>query len=232
MPYGKWAVSRKGISRRGYTAHLLRKETLISTRPDQRIALAALFANLAPIVVTLGAWALFLERARPVFFSGMVLALAGSTLLMGANLGGAQSRLVGDALGILTAVSYAGYQLCVKHLRDTQSTVRIMLVSGAVCAAALLPAALASGETLLPASAAGWLVLLGLAVVCQFGGQSLIAYAVAHLSASFSSVSLLLQPVAAAAFAWMLFGEALGALQWLGGAAVLAGIRLARRGSL
>ena len=52
----------------------------------------------------------------------------------------------------------------------------------------------------------------------------------AHLSASFSSVSLLLQPVAAA-FAWLLFGEALAALQWLGAAAVLAGIRLARRGT-
>jgi len=55
---------------------------------------------------------------------------------------------------------------------------------------------------------------------------------VAHLSASFSSVSLLVQPVAAAALAWLLFGEALAALQWWGGAAVLLGITLARRGSI
>lgn len=195
------------------------------------VANATFLANLAPVVVTIGAWALLGERARPVFFAGMLVSLAGAALLMGANLGGPGAVLLGDGLGVLTAVFYAGYQLCVKRLRDTQSTARLMLMSGIACAAALLPAALLMGETILPASAIGWLVLVALAVVCQFAGQSLIAYAVAHLSASFSSVSLLLQPVAAAAFAWLLFGEALAPLQWIGAAAVLAGIWLARRGT-
>jgi len=195
------------------------------------VANATFFANLAPIAVALGAWVLLGERARPVFFAGLLLALTGAALLMGANLGGPGAVLLGDGLGMLTAVFYAGYQLCVKRLRETQSTARIMLASGTACAAALLPAALLMGETILPSTASGWLVLAGLALVCQFAGQSLIAWAVAHLSASFSSVSLLLQPVAAAAFAWLLFGEALAPLQWLGGAAVLAGIWLARRGT-
>ncbi|MDT3737792.1 MAG: DMT family transporter [Denitratisoma sp.] len=195
------------------------------------VANATFLANLAPVAVTLGAWALLGERARPIFFAGLLLALSGAALLMGANLGGPGSVLLGDGLGVLTAVFYAGYQLCVKRLRDTQSTARIMLLSGTACSAVLLPAALLMGENILPTSATGWLVLVGLALVCQFAGQSLIAYAVAHLSASFSSVSLLLQPVAAAAFAWLLFGEALAALQWLGAAAVLAGIWLARRGT-
>ncbi len=196
------------------------------------VANATFLANLAPVAVTLGAWLLLRERAKPVFFVGMVLALAGAALLVQANVGGPDAVLLGDALGILTAFFYAGYQLCVKHLRDTQSTARIMLISGVACAAVLLPLALASGEAILPTTATGWLVVAALAVVCQFAGQSLIAYAVAHLSASFSSLSLLLQPVAAAGFAWLLFGEALAALQWLGAAAVLAGIYLARRGSV
>jgi len=195
------------------------------------VANATFLANLAPVAVTLGAWLLLGERARPVFFAGMLLALAGAALLMGANLGGPGAVLLGDGLGVLTALFYAGYQLCVKRLRDTQSTARIMFASGAACAAALLPVALLMGETILPSSSTGWLVLAGLALVCQFAGQSLIAWAVAHLSASFSSVSLLLQPVAAAAFAWLIFGEALALLQWLGAAAVLAGIWLARRGA-
>lgn len=196
------------------------------------VANATFLANLAPVAVTLGAWLLLGERARPVFFLGMVLALAGAALLVRANVGGPGAVLLGDALGILTALFYAGYQLCVKRLRDTQSTARIMLISGAACAAVLLPLALAAGETVLPTTATGWLVVLALAVVCQFAGQSLITYAMAHLSASFSSVSLLVQPVAAAALAWLLFGEALAALQWWGGAAVLLGIYLARRGSI
>ena len=60
---------------------------------------------------------------------------------------------------------------------------------------------------------------------------SFIAYAFAHLPASLSSVSLLVQPVMAAIFAWLIFGEAIGFAQYLGGAIVLAGIWLARRGS-
>ena len=57
------------------------------------------------------------------------------------------------------------------------------------------------------------------------------AYAFAHLPASLSSVSLLIQPVMASLFAWRLFGEAIGVTQFVGGAIVLAGIWIARRGS-
>jgi drug/metabolite transporter (DMT)-like permease len=74
-------------------------------------------------------------------------------------------------------------------------------------------------------------VLVGLALVTQILGQGLIAYAFAHLPASLSSVSLLIQPVMAALFAWLIFSEAIGFWQYLGGAIVLAGIWLARRGS-
>ena len=59
----------------------------------------------------------------------------------------------------------------------------------------------------------------------------MIAYALAQLPAGFTSVGLLLQPVMAALFAWMLLGEPLGAMQVAGGAVVLAGIYLARKAS-
>ena len=68
-------------------------------------------------------------------------------------------------------------------------------------------------------------------VVSQVLGQGLIAYAFAHLPASLSSVSLLVQPVMAALFAWALFGEAIGIVQLAGGAIVLTGIWIARKGS-
>jgi drug/metabolite transporter (DMT)-like permease len=83
----------------------------------------------------------------------------------------------------------------------------------------------------MPQSATGWLVLAGLALIPHIAGQSLIAYGFAHLPAAFSSVSLLLQPVLAALYAWVLLGEAVGPVQILGGLVVLAGIYLARRGS-
>ena len=74
-------------------------------------------------------------------------------------------------------------------------------------------------------------MLLGIAFVSQVGGQSLITYALADRPAAFSLVGLRLQPVVAV-LAWAILGEALGWRQALGGAGVLTGIVLARRGNL
>jgi drug/metabolite transporter (DMT)-like permease len=74
-------------------------------------------------------------------------------------------------------------------------------------------------------------MLIGLALISVAGGQSMIAYALAHLPAAFGSVSLLLQPAAAAVLAWLFLGEALGPWQALGAVIILDGIYLARRGS-
>jgi drug/metabolite transporter (DMT)-like permease len=182
--------------------------------------------------VTLAGWLFWKQAVTRTFLAGMVLALAGMFVLVGPNFSVGGTRLAGDALGALTAVFYAGYMLAIKSARDARaSTVRLMAWSTTITAIALLPVAYFSPQPMWPASAAGWLVLLGLAVVSQILGQGLIAYAFAHLPASLSSVSLLIQPVMATLFAWILFHEQVGAAQFVGGAVVLAGIWLARRGT-
>ncbi|UKJ72206.1 DMT family transporter [Azospirillum brasilense] len=195
------------------------------------VANSTLLANFAPIFVTLVSWLVFKERFSRTFLMGLGLALCGAVVLMGQSLKLSPDHLFGDALGLLTAVFYGGYILAVGRLRAEFSTATIMTWSGVVTGLALLPIALLSGESLIAGSLEGWAVLLGLALVSHAGGQSLIAYALAHLPAAFSSVSLLLQPAAAAVLAWALLAEPLGALQAVGGAVVLAGILMARRGS-
>jgi drug/metabolite transporter (DMT)-like permease len=102
-----------------------------------------------------------------------------------------------------------------------------MAVSATATAVILLPIALASGERFIPVTLTGWGILLGLALVSQVAGQSFIAYALAHLPNTFASVALLVQAVMAAALAWLLLGETLGALAIAGGVLVLIGIRIA-----
>lgn len=196
------------------------------------VANATLLANLATLFVTLGAWLFLREKPTALFLAGLAGALGGVTLLVLSSASGSRGALLGDALGVVTAMFYAGYIFAVKGLRDRgEGTLRLMAVSTTITAALLLPVALASGDRFWPGGAYGWSILLGLALVSHAGGQGLIAYALAHLPASFSSVSLLLQPVMAAIFAWILLAEPLAALQIAGGAIVLAGIYLARRGS-
>lgn len=193
------------------------------------VANTTLLANLAPIFVTAVTWFLFREAPRQLFLAGLAASIAGTLLLIGASFGGSGSALLGDALGVVTAMFYAAYQLSVSRLRASVPTASVMAISSTVMAVLLLPIAWASGEQILPQTDAGWLKLVGIALFAQVIGQSLIAWAMAHLTATFSSVGLLLQPVMATLFAWILLGETVGPLQFAGGALVLAGIALARQ---
>ena len=196
------------------------------------VANSTLLANLAPIFVTLAGWLIWKQKVTRLFLVGMVTAIVGMFVLVGPNFAVGGTRLLGDALGALTGVFYAGYMLAIKQARDAQaSTARLMAWSTTITAALLLPVALLSPQPMLPQAASGWLVLLGLALISQILGQGLIAYAFAHLTASLSSVSLLIQPVVAALAAWAIFGEAVGPAQLVGGAIVLAGIWVSKRAS-
>jgi drug/metabolite transporter (DMT)-like permease len=194
------------------------------------VANATFLANLAPLVVTGVAW-LMGERISRTFLVGMLLAMVGATLLVRASFDVGGDHLLGDALAMMTAVFYAGYILTVKSLRRTMGTAQLMLWSSTVSAAVLLGATLVAAESFFPTSPTGWLILFGLAWISQVAGQGLITYGLAQLPASFSALSLLVQPVAAALLAWMLLDESLLWWQVAGGCAVLAGIMLARRGS-
>jgi len=193
------------------------------------VANATLFANFAPIYVTLGAVFIFHERVNRLFIVALILSICGAVILMGTSANLSRDHFIGDILGMITAVFYAAYILSVGRLRAHYTTGTIMFWSSLSAAAILLPVTLIAGESFRPETLYGWGILIALACFSHAGGQGLIAYALAHLSAAFSSVSLLVQPVAAAVLAWMIFGESLGWLQMSGGAMILASIYLARR---
>lgn len=195
------------------------------------VANATLLANVAPVFVTLGAWSLYGERPTVVYTLGLVLALVGAAVLMGASIRVDKWHLLGDGLALVAAIFYGAYFLSIKGLRGRHPVARIMAWSGLAAVAFLLPVSLVSGEGFTPPDLTGWAILLGLGLFSHAGGQSLIAYAMGHLPAGFSSVTLLIQPVVAALLAWAIVGESLGLQQSLGGVIVLAGILLARAGS-
>jgi drug/metabolite transporter (DMT)-like permease len=192
------------------------------------VANATLLANAAPIFVAVAAWLWLRERPSARFVGGLALASVGGVLLGIESAAAGHAHVVGDAFGLLTAVFYAGYMVAVKVLRGRCATSTVMAGSSLAGAALLLPLALALGETVLPSTAHGWAILIGLAVLSQVFGQGLIAWSLGTLTASFSSLGLLTQTAAAAALAWLLFHEAFTLLQSFGIALVVAGIFIAR----
>lgn len=221
---------------------------------ETSIAASTLEANLAPIVVTLAAWLLWRERPSPRFVAALACAVVGMLLIMspelsahgplsgltarvaasatstvsaqGASPGQIEHRLSGDLLGLATACFYAGYLIVVARLRAARGAGSVMLWVTLVFTLMLLPIALT--QRFLPRTLTGWADLAALALIAQFFGQGLIAYALAHLPATFGSVGLYVQPIAAAVYAWLLLGERLSAVQIAGAAIVLAAIALAR----
>ena len=195
------------------------------------VANATLFPNLAPIFVTFAAWALFKERITERFLLGLVVAISGAIIVLGDSLARGGGHIRGDIFGVVTALFYAGYLLMVSRLRKTHTTLTIMTWTSVVTSLVLLPLCLWSGQNLVPAGPGKWAALFGLSWFSHMGGQGMIAYALAHLPVSFSSVGLLLQPALAALFAFLILGEPLGLWQGLGAMVILAGIYLARRGA-
>ncbi len=190
------------------------------------IAASTLEANCAPLLVTLLAWVLWRERPRPAFLLAIALAFGGMLLILAPKLGSGSHALLGDVLGLGTACFYAGYILIVARLRAHHGTGIVMLTTTVVFTVILLPLALT--QKFLPTTPHGWWLLLGCALSAQVLGQSLIAYALAHLPATFSAVGLYAQVIAAAAYAWFLLGERLAPVQILGGVIVLVAIAFAR----
>lgn len=195
------------------------------------VANATLLSNMTALFIALWLWLVHKTRFSRIFMCGVATALLGAVLLVGpsASLGGHQ--LLGDALGLLSTVFYAGYQLMIKAGRQHYSTARLMAWSTSISALLLFPFALLMAGPFWPGNAHAWLPLLALALVAQIGGQTVIAYAFAHLPTSLASVSLLIQPLTAAIAAWLIFGEAIGPVQMAGGALLLYGIYLSKRGT-
>jgi drug/metabolite transporter (DMT)-like permease len=195
------------------------------------VANASLLANCAPVFVALGGWLVFGQRVTRLFLLALTISLAGAVLLVGPSFRSEGMRLAGDAFGAVTAMFYGAYILAIWRSRGSRGTATVMALSSAVSAVLLFPLALGWEGPLLAQSTRGWLILLGLAVIPHVAGQSLIAYAMAHLPASLSALGLLIQPVFAAVYALLILGETMGAVQMAGGAIVLAGIYLAKRWS-
>jgi drug/metabolite transporter (DMT)-like permease len=194
------------------------------------VANATLLPNLNPILVTAGAWILLKERPRPIFLVGMAAAACGAGLVALADRGrgasGADTAL-GDALSASTAVWYAFYFLAVRSARAKDSTLRIMIWTSLVGAPLLLATAVALGERIIPSGQTGWAAVCGLGLV-HVAGQGAIAWALGRAPAAPAALVILVQPIASAALAWLIFGETLTPLQAVGGAVVLAGIAIAQ----
>ncbi|WP_181706580.1 DMT family transporter [Chthonobacter rhizosphaerae] len=192
------------------------------------VANATFLATTAPIWVVLGSWALIGERVERQVMVGLALCVAGGAVLLGGSYSLAPERIWGDLYGIVTSLFFGGYFLALRVARRTVASGAATFASTVVTAPVLLAVAAVLEPTLWPASLGGVAALFGLAFISHAGGQGLLAFALGHLPAAFSSLVIFLEAVAAALIAWLVLGETLGLEQAIGGSLILGGIVIAR----
>lgn len=193
---------------------------------------ATVLANLTPVVVTAIAWIVYRQRPGNLFLAAVVLAVAGvwaMTLAKGSGAVGTNPPL-GDALSITTSLWYALYLLSVSAARRHEGASAIMFWSSLAGAPLVLLFALMLGESLWPASPAGWAACAGLGMV-HVAGQGSIAWALGRLPPATASVTVLVQPVVASILGWVLFDEVLSTGQAGGALVALTGVVLAQYAS-
>lgn len=195
--------------------------------------LATVMGNLQVVVVAILAWGFFGERPSRTTLIALPMMLAGVVLLsgfIGAGAYGANPPL-GVAFGIVTALSYGGYLLVMRHgIRDARRPATGLFISSAATAAVALVAGVIVGDMdLVPAFPAhGWLLIVGF--TSQTVGYLLISLSLARLPAVLTSLILLAQPITTLIFGAILLAELPSAFQLGGVGLIIAGLLVANLG--
>jgi drug/metabolite transporter (DMT)-like permease len=190
---------------------------------------ATLLGNNSPIVVGLLSWLVFRQKPPAAFWLGLLMAITGAGVIVSADLGKHVKPGVGDLMALGAAACFAVYLMVTERVRTSTGTLEFLRLAMLSSTLALLAINLLMGISLrLPHGRTLWAVL-GLGLISQLGGYLALTYALGHLPATITSISLLTQGPLTALLAALLLGEPLTRPQILGGVLVLAGVGLAHR---
>jgi len=190
---------------------------------------ATLLGNNTPIAVGLLTWFVFGRRPSLAFWLGLALAVSGSLVILWSDLARHPKFGLGDVFALSAAACFAVYLMATEQVRTHTSTLvflRLAIFSSTIF---LFLFNFVLRVPLGVPNARSWAALLGLGLVSQLGGYLALTYALGHLPATITSVSLLSQGPLTALLAAILLGEPLSTAQIIGGILVLAGVGLANR---
>ncbi|HUI74810.1 MAG TPA: DMT family transporter [Candidatus Acidoferrum sp.] len=190
---------------------------------------ATLLGNNTPIVVGLLTWMVFGKRPNFAFWLGLALAIAGAFVIVWSDLARHAKFGWGDVMALLAAAFFAVYLMATEQVRTHTSTLVFLRLAILTSTLFLLIFNLVLRVPLSVPNGRSWAALLGLGLVSQLGGYFALTYAMGHLPATVTSVSLLSQGPLTAVLAALLLAEPLTGAQIMGGILVLAGVGFANR---
>ncbi len=237
---GRWTVLRRGAPRvvayglAGVAGCQLFYFNAVARMP---VGVALLLEYLGTVLVVGWLWLRHAQRPRRLTVAGAAASIAGLILVLNLT-GTAGINLVGVMWGLLAAVALAIYFL-LSAATDAEPLPPIVMAWAGMCVGAMV-LGLLGGIGVLPMTAStrpvdflhhhvSWVVpVLGLSLVA-----AVIAYvagigAARRLGAKLASFIGMAEVLFAIVFAWLLLGQLPSAMQFVGGAFILAGVTLVR----
>jgi drug/metabolite transporter, DME family len=186
-----------------------------------------------PVLVAIASVPLLGERLNSRTVAALIGSLLGTSLLVGWQSGGGD-RAGSTAAGVLFALGCAAgvacHVLCSRFLAGRHHALRPLAIGFPAGVIAFAPL-VASHDLSLRLPAAGWLLLLYLAIVPSVVAYWLYQRGLQDVPATTASIITLLEPLVAAVLAWAIFDERLGVLGWIGGLLLMGSIVVLSLGS-
>ena len=223
-------VFRRGLARldaAGWRAGVLMGAFLTAGYVFQTLGLEATTASnagfitgLMVVLTPLLSAVLLSQRIEPIAWAAALLAAVGLYLLSGSA--GLNAR--GDGLVLLCAISFAAHILVTDRAVRGHDIGALLAVQLAVTGLFCLGAAALLGQLEIPRGATVWSALLVTSLVASALGFFVQTYAQQHAPPARTALILASEPAFAGLFGYLLAGDRLGALGWLGAALIMTAI--------
>jgi drug/metabolite transporter (DMT)-like permease len=190
------------------------------------VAASTVLVTAAPVFVAIGSTWLGEPVTRGAAV-GIAIAMAGTLVVSGGDIGISGRAVFGDVLALLGAVFAAGYFLIGRNLRQRLSLLVYVTIVYATCTIVLAVVMVAGGTAFWGYPAATWGLFVLMALLPQILGHTVFNYLLRDLDPTAITVGIMGEPVGASLLALAIFGEVPSWWTAVGGALVLAGIYVA-----
>jgi drug/metabolite transporter (DMT)-like permease len=191
---------------------------------------ATVLVYIQPAIVALISWRFLGEALDRAKIIALVLTLSGMVMVSRVyEIANLNLNALGLAAGFGTGFTWATYALLGRYAARHYSAWTSLWYAFSFGALFLLPLQFLAPALSVPGgAAAGWGVLLFLAVGPTLGGFGLYLVGLSHLPASVVTLIATLEPVLSVVLAYLLFGETLNLVQVLGAALILWSVIMLR----
>jgi len=188
-----------------------------------------LFANTAPVWVGISAMIIFKEKLHKNFWFGLLVAFAGTAIVILQSGNNIIKVNAGSLLGLGAGFFYGMYYIITQYARKFINTIQYFWTSTTASALTIMLGLLIFNHPVTGYNTKTWLLFLVMGIIVQVCGWLLLNYVQGHLPAALVSPTMLGQPVITAFFAILLLDEKFSVFDVIGGIIVIAGIFVVHR---